>query len=94
MEKAKVEEKMSDEEVMIIDIRGKSEYDEGHIDGAKNVFIGTMRENFDEIPKDQEVIIYCNRGNRSAIAYSLLVANGFENVSNYAGGWSEWSPKD
>lgn len=94
LDKAMVEEKMSDEDVQIIDIRGQSEFKNGHIDGAKNVFIGTMEDNLEKVSKDKEVIIYCNRGNRSAIAYSLLVANRFDNISNYAGGWSDWSEED
>lgn len=91
LDKATVEEKISKEDVQIIDIRGKAEYKEGHIDDAVNVFIGTLDENFEKVAKDKEVIIYCDSGNRSAVAYSLLVANGFENISNYGGGWTDWS---
>lgn len=90
IDKSTVESKISDENVQTIDIRGKSEYKEGHIDGAKNVFIGTLDENLDKIPREKEVIIYCGTGSRSAIAYSLLIAHGFENISNYSGGWTEW----
>ncbi|WP_317167951.1 rhodanese-like domain-containing protein [Cyclobacterium jeungdonense] len=91
MDKAVVEEKISKEDVQIIDVRGKSEYKEGHIDEAVNVFNGTLDENFGKVAKDKEVIIYCDSGNRSAVAYSLLVANGFENISNYGVGWTDWS---
>ncbi|MFO7674127.1 MAG: MBL fold metallo-hydrolase [Lutibacter sp.] len=91
IEKEAVKHKMRVADVQIIDIRGKSEYNEGHIEGAKNVFMGTMDENFDQISKDKEAVVYCNTGNRSAIAYSILVANGFENITNYSGGWEEWN---
>jgi hydroxyacylglutathione hydrolase len=94
VDKTIVKEKISEENVQLIDIRRQSEYKEGHIDGAVNLYIGTLDENFEKIAKDKEVIIYCNSGNRSAVAYSLLVANGFENISNYSGGWSEWSDED
>ncbi|HSI75890.1 MAG TPA: MBL fold metallo-hydrolase [Lunatimonas sp.] len=94
VDKTAVEEKMSADDVQIIDIRKKSEFKEGHIDGAINLYIGTLDENFEKIDKNREVIIYCNSGNRSAVAYSLLVANGFDNISNYGGGWSEWSGED
>lgn len=90
IDKSTVESKISDENVQIIDIRGKSEYKDGHIEGAKNVFIGTLDESLDKIPRDKEVVIYCGTGSRSAIAYSLLVSEGFENISNYSGGWSDW----
>lgn len=95
LDKSMVEEKIAKKkDVQLIDIRGKSEYKEGHIDGAVNLYIGTLDENFEKIAKDKEVIIYCNSGNRSAVAYSLLVANGFDNILNYSGGWSDWSPED
>jgi hydroxyacylglutathione hydrolase len=94
LDKRKVKEKMAGKDVQIIDIRRQSEFKEGHIDGAKNLFIGTLDENFDKVDKEKEVIIYCDSGNRSAVAYSLLVANGFDNISNYGGGWSDWSHAD
>jgi hydroxyacylglutathione hydrolase len=84
---------MANDDVQIIDIRGKSEYSAGHIESAVNIFMGTMDESFDKISKNKEVIIYCGSGNRSAIAYSLLVANGFDNILNYGGGWSDWIKK-
>jgi hydroxyacylglutathione hydrolase len=90
IDKSTVENKLTDNNVQIVDIRGKSEYNDGHIDGAINVFMGDMEENFDKISTDKEVIIYCGSGNRSAIAYSLLTANGFDNILNYGGGWSGW----
>lgn len=90
IDKQAVKQKLKDAKVQIIDIRGKSEYNEGHIDGAENVFIGTMDENLDKVDKEKDVIIYCGSGNRSAIAYSLLVAKGFNNILNYGGGWSDW----
>lgn len=90
IDKQAVKQKLKDTEVQIIDIRGKSEYNEGHIDGAKNVFMGTMDENLNKIDNKKQVIIYCGSGNRSAIAYSLLTANGFNNILNYGGGWSDW----
>ena len=74
----------------IIDIRGVAEFNSGHIAGAKNVFVGTLLQNLDKVPKDKPVIIHCQGGDRAAIGYSLLVKNGYTNVSNYSGGINEW----
>jgi hydroxyacylglutathione hydrolase len=57
----------------IIDIRGVAEFNSGHIAGAKNVFIGTLLQNLDKVPKDKPVIIHCQGGDRAAIGYSLLI---------------------
>ena len=78
------------EDVQIVDVRGKTEYEEGHVKGAENQFIGTLPQNLDKIRKDRQVVIHCQSGDRSAIAYSLLKKNGFDNVKNYSGGMKEW----
>lgn len=74
----------------IIDLRGAAEYNSGHIPGAKHVFVGTLLQNLDEVPRNKPVIIHCQGGDRSAIAYSLLVKNGYSNVRNFSGGINEW----
>jgi hydroxyacylglutathione hydrolase len=74
----------------IIDLRGASEYKSGHIKGTENIFIGTLEKDLDKIRKDQQVVIHCQAGDRSAIGYSLLYKHGFKNVKNYSGGISEW----
>ncbi|MGZ8543418.1 MAG: MBL fold metallo-hydrolase [Kaistella sp.] len=78
------------EDVQIVDVRGKTEYEEGHVKGAENHFVGTLPQNLDKISKDKQVVIHCQSGDRSAIAYSLLKKNGFDHVKNYSGGMKEW----
>ncbi|TVP45575.1 MAG: MBL fold metallo-hydrolase [Mongoliibacter sp.] len=86
-----LESKLGSEDIQLIDVRGKSEFKNGHIDHAENLFVGKLDQNLDKVSKDKQVIIHCQSGARSAIAYSLLVANGFDNVLNYSGGWADWS---
>jgi hydroxyacylglutathione hydrolase len=74
----------------VIDLRGVAEYNSGHIASAKNVFVGTLLQNLDKVPKDKPVIIHCQGGDRAAIGYSLLVKEGYTNVSNYSPGMNEW----
>ncbi|MEY4823215.1 MAG: hypothetical protein RLZZ75_128 [Bacteroidota bacterium] len=74
----------------VIDLRGVAEYNSGHIAGAKNVFVGTLLQNLDKVPKDKPVIIHCQGGDRAAIGYSFLVKEGYTNVSNYSPGMNEW----
>jgi hydroxyacylglutathione hydrolase len=76
--------------VKIIDVRGASEYNAAHIEGAENIFVGTITENLSKIDKDQPVVIHCQSGDRSAIAYSILAKNGYRNVMNYTAGMNEW----
>jgi len=86
-------EYVGDDDVQIVDVRGEGEYKAGHIAGADNVFVGTLPEHLDKIRKDKPVVIYCQAGDRSAIAYSILRRNGFDQVKNYSGGMKEWNEK-
>lgn len=80
------------EGVQIVDVRGESEYKNGHVKGADNIFVGTLEKNLDKIDKNKEVIIHCQSGDRSAIAQSLLAKHGIE-VKNYSAGMKEWGEK-
>lgn len=79
--------------VQVVDVRGASEYKAGHVKGADNVFVGTLPDNLSKISKDKQVIVYCQSGDRAAIAYSLLRKHGFDTVKNYSGGMKEWKEK-
>lgn len=81
---------LEDPKVQIVDVRGESEYKAGHIEGADHVFLGTLQDNLNKISKDKQVVIHCQSGDRSAIAYSVLVSNGFDQVKIYSGGMKEW----
>ncbi len=78
----------------IIDLRGEAEYNKGHIEGAKNVFVGTLEDNLEKISKDEKVVIHCQSGHRASIGYSILVKNGYDNLVNFSGGMNEWSNRN
>jgi len=78
-------------EVQLIDVRGEAEFKAGHIEGAVHLFAGTLQDNLHKIDKEGQIVIYCQAGDRSSIAYSILRRNGFEKVSNFSGGIKEWA---
>lgn len=78
------------ENAELIDVRNLTEFNEGHIEGAKHIMVGTLKNRLSEVPADKKVILQCQAGARSAIAISLLKAKGFENVVNMTGGYSQW----
>ena len=86
----KLENILKTNHTQIVDLRGASEYKAGHIKGTENIFLGTLEKDLDKIKRDQQVVIHCQAGDRSAIGYSLLYKHGFKNVKNYSGGISEW----
>jgi phage shock protein E len=66
----------------IIDVREPSEFDESHVEGAVNIPLGEMMKRLDEIPKDEEVVVYCNSGGRAGVAVQGLGSMGYTNIVN------------
>jgi len=46
-----------------------------------------------QIPKDSEIVTYCQGAYRAANAFLALKKLGFENVRVYLGSWGEWGNK-
>jgi rhodanese-related sulfurtransferase len=72
----------------IIDVREPWEYEESRISGSQNIPLGTLPTKLDDLEdyKDQEVIVHCKSGGRSATAKAFLIQQGFTNVRNLEGG--------
>jgi hydroxyacylglutathione hydrolase len=76
-------------EVALLDVRAATEFQAGHIAGARHQFLGTLPRNLDKIPRDKPIVAQCLAGGRSAIASSLLQRAGYE-VINMQGGYKAW----
>ncbi len=83
-------ERMETGDVAVIDVRGRSEWEAGHLHGVPNIPVGSLNDRLREIPVSKPVVVYCQSGARSAIAASVLHANGLTNVMNLTGGIAEW----
>lgn len=70
---------------IIIDVRERGEYANGHIKGAINIPLSELRERVNEIPKDKLVYLHCRTGQRSYNATLALQNLGFDNVINITG---------
>jgi hydroxyacylglutathione hydrolase len=77
--------------IVIIDVRGKSEYNEKHIVGATHIPLGYLSDRLETLPKDHTLVTHCASGYRSQVAASLLEAAGFENVMALNEGEECWS---
>ena len=77
-------------EAAVIDVRGRGEWEAGHLPGVPNVPVGYLTDRLSEIPTDRPVVLHCQGGGRSSIAASVLAARGYDNVINMAGGYSAW----
>ena len=71
----------------MIDVRSKSEFDDGHLEGARHIFLGVLPEQLDALPaKDQPIALVCLTGDRSTVGASVLEQHGYTNVYNISGG--------
>ena len=67
--------------MILIDVRTEGEYKNGHIEGAINHDIMDMMQgNFPSFSRNEEITIYCESGNRSMMAKSMLENAGFKNI--------------
>jgi len=76
--------------VHVIDVRSTAEWQAGHIPGAHHIPLGELAGKASTLPRERPVIVHCQGGARSAIAASLLQAEGLPDVLNLAGGFNEW----
>jgi rhodanese-related sulfurtransferase len=80
------------EGAVILDVRTKSEYQQGHIKVSINVPLNNLSNHYSKLKKDKAIITCCASGMRSAQAKSILKSNGFSEVHN-GGGWSSLQSK-
>ncbi|MBY7909399.1 FAD-dependent oxidoreductase [Vibrio fluvialis] len=77
---------LTDEQVLL-DVRNPDELQNvGYLPGAINIPVDQLRQRMNELPKDKEIIIYCQVGLRGNVAYRQLVNNGYK-ARNLLGGY-------
>jgi len=80
---------LEDEHPLVLDVRGASEFADGHLPGARNIAYTRLAEHADEVPRDRRVLVNCRSGRRSGSACSYLARLGVEAI-NLAGGYLAW----
>lgn len=85
-----VERMRQDSDTILLDVRSEVEYRNGHIPGAIHWFIGRLPKELPTHYKANQVVVYCQSGDRATIAYSYLKKEGFANVYNYTASYAEW----
>jgi adenylyltransferase/sulfurtransferase len=78
------------DDFVLLDVREPHEWNAGHLPDALHIPLQQLPSRLGDLPREQEIVVYCRMGGRSANAQQFLKANGFENVRNLAGGITAW----
>ncbi len=84
-------ERMAENGLMVLDVRGATEFRAGHIPGAVNIPLGYLPRHLDQLPTDRLIVTNCASGYRSQVAASLLRSLGFKDVANLSDGEQAWA---
>jgi adenylyltransferase/sulfurtransferase len=77
---------------LVIDVRESHEYRQGyHLPNAISLPLSQFKQEFSKhIPKGKPVVLYCQQGQRSLVALSILQNSGYDNCYSIAGGITAW----
>ncbi|MGD2076820.1 MAG: rhodanese-like domain-containing protein, partial [Chloroflexota bacterium] len=88
---SRIAEQVRAGQALILDVRNRSEWDEGHIPGAQHLMLGYLAEGSENLSTNgKQLVVQCQTGARSAIGASILQAHGITNVANMMGGFRDW----
>lgn len=76
--------------VQLVDVRDAAEVAKGSIPGAIHIPLNDLRARLSELPKDKELLVFCQSGQRSYNACRILLQNGYS-CRNLSGAYKTWS---
>jgi rhodanese-related sulfurtransferase len=78
--------------VVYLDVREPNEWNLGRLPHAIHIPRGNLESKVEGVvERGQKIVVYCARGNRSALAALTMKQMGYENVSSMSGGIQRWS---
>jgi hydroxyacylglutathione hydrolase len=76
-------------DAFILDVRGRGEFEEGHVPGATNVSAGRLLRDQDQVPMERPIVSYCQSGARNIVAAQALRRAGYD-VRELDGSYLGW----
>lgn len=75
---------------LLLDMRTRSEFESGHIPGARHLHGGRVLWNLQLLPTDKPIVTHCQGGGRNAVVASVLRARGYKQVFELEGSYEGW----
>ncbi len=83
--------RLQQEGALLLDVREPIEVATCAIAGSRHIPMRQIPESLPDLPRDRLILVQCHHGGRSLRVTQFLRANGFEQVSNVAGGIDAWA---
>src|SRR5437762_7900431 len=76
--------------LQIVEVRSPREWKNGHVPGARHIFLPELRKRVGELDRAKPTAVYCAIGYRASIAASILNEEGFDELWNVPGSREAW----
>lgn len=80
-----------DKNIVLIDVRSREDYNLEHLKGAKNIPLDQLDSRLGKLPRDKDIVVYCQNGGRSVRAVRKLEVAGFTRLYHMHEGLRGWN---
>ncbi len=81
---------MAQQGAFLLDVREPDEWNDTHIPNSTLIPLSELPQRLNELPREQEIVVVCRTGRRSAEGRDILLKAGFKKVTSLAGGLVAW----
>ncbi len=81
------------ESFVLVDVREPREWAISDLPGSVKIPLGTLPQSLDKLSQEDEIVVYCRTGGRSANAVQFLQGMGFPKAKNLVGGINLWAER-
>ncbi|CAJ37779.1 MBL fold metallo-hydrolase [Methanocella arvoryzae] len=85
---------MDTSDIRLIDVREPREWQNGIVPGALLRYVGHLKTDLPDVPRDRPVAVMCSVGHRGSLGASILQKAGYGQVYNVPGGFTAWRARD
>ena len=83
-------EKLEDKSIVLIDVRNREEYNSEHLRGSRNIPLDQLDNRLGKLPRNKDIVVYCQNGGRSIRAIRNLEVAGFTRLFHMHEGLRGW----
>lgn len=75
----------------LLDVRDiRNRHAAGHIGNSRHIYVGELPGHLSDIPRNEEIFVYCDAGYKGSLAASVLARHNYQNITNVLGGMTAW----